>query len=67
MAEANRLGIQKITLEVRDSNTAARNLYEKLGFVSVGRRKRYYSDNNEDAIIMWNLNIGKVLEAKQGD
>ena len=65
MAEANRLGIQKITLEVRDSNTAARNLYEKLGFVSVGRRKRYYSDNNEDAIIMWNLNIGKVLEAKQ--
>ncbi|WP_232699931.1 ribosomal protein S18-alanine N-acetyltransferase [Brevibacillus daliensis] len=46
-------GGEKMTLEVRPSNTVARHLYEKLGFEEQGRRKRYYSDNNEDAIIMW--------------
>ena len=40
------------TLEVRASNTPARNLYGKFGFKKVGRRKRYYHDNREDAIIM---------------
>ncbi len=42
-----------LTLEVRESNAVALNLYTKLGFKSVGKRKNYYSDNNEDAIIMW--------------
>ncbi|MCK9907331.1 ribosomal protein S18-alanine N-acetyltransferase, partial [Frankia sp. Cpl3] len=46
-------GAVKMTLEVRPSNTAARNLYAKLGFKDQGRRKNYYSDNNEDAMIMW--------------
>jgi ribosomal-protein-alanine N-acetyltransferase len=41
-----------VTLEVRVSNTRAQNLYTKYGFVVVGRRKRYYHDNNEDALIM---------------
>ena len=41
-----------VTLEVRASNDAARRLYEKYGFANVGRRVRYYTDNNEDAIIM---------------
>ncbi len=41
-----------VTLEVRLSNSAAQNLYEKYGFEYVGRRKRYYRDNNEDAHIM---------------
>ena len=41
-----------VTLEVRASNDAARRLYEKYGFNNVGRRVRYYTDNNEDAIIM---------------
>jgi ribosomal-protein-alanine N-acetyltransferase len=41
-----------ITLEVRASNTAARRLYEKYGFAQAGVRKRYYSDNHEDAVIM---------------
>ena len=40
------------TLEVRLSNLAARRLYEKFGFRPVGIRPRYYSDNNEDALIM---------------
>lgn len=43
---------QNITLEVRPSNEAAMGLYKKLGFTVTGRRKNYYSDNNEDAIIM---------------
>jgi len=41
-----------ITLEVRVSNTRAQNLYQKYGFTVVGRRKGYYSDNGEDALIM---------------
>lgn len=41
-----------VTLEVRRSNTAAQALYEKYRFLKVGVRRRYYSDNHEDAIIM---------------
>ncbi len=41
-----------VTLEVRASNDAAQLLYEKYGFAKVGLRKRYYTDNNEDAVIM---------------
>ena len=40
------------TLEVRVSNRTAQSLYKKYGFNEVGIRKRYYSDNNEDAYIM---------------
>lgn len=50
-------GMKRMTLEVRVSNTVAQNLYHKLGFYKVGTRKGYYTDNNEDAYIMWaNLN-----------
>lgn len=42
-----------ITLEVRVSNLVAQNLYRKYGFRQVGVRPRYYSDNNEDAYVMW--------------
>jgi ribosomal-protein-alanine N-acetyltransferase len=41
-----------VTLEVRVSNTVAQNLYYKYGFHAVGVRRRYYQDNQEDAIIM---------------
>jgi len=61
MMEARRMGIDRMTLEVRASNIAAQNLYKKLGFVEVGVRKGYYSDNNEDAIIMWNFSISRTL------
>ncbi|WP_409344151.1 ribosomal protein S18-alanine N-acetyltransferase [Paenibacillus sp. MBLB4367] len=53
MKTARFFGAVKMTLEVRVSNRVAQNLYEKLGFRASGLRKAYYSDNNEDAIIMW--------------
>ncbi len=46
------LGSQMITLEVRISNAIAQALYLKYGFIIVGKRIRYYSDNNEDALLM---------------
>ena len=46
-----------ITLEVRASNISAQNLYSKFGFIQEGLRKRYYEDNNEDAIILWKRDI----------
>lgn len=49
--------IKYITLEVRASNTPAISLYEKYGFKSLGTRKGYYQNNNEDALIMWTENI----------
>lgn len=48
----HRLGVQKIFLEVRESNVPARALYEKNGFVVAGRRKKYYSRPEEDALVM---------------
>ena len=42
-----------ITLEVRVSNIPAQNLYKKFNFKEEGIRKKYYSDNGEDAMIMW--------------
>jgi [ribosomal protein S18]-alanine N-acetyltransferase len=48
-------GAHEATLEVRLSNLAARRLYEKYGFRPVGLRPRYYSDDNEDALIMTTL------------
>ena len=49
--------IKYLTLEVRVSNVPAIRLYEKYGFQSLGTRKGYYQDNNEDALIMWTENI----------
>ena len=48
-----------LTLEVRVTNTAAQALYRKYGFTAHGTRKRYYSDNNEDALIMWSPALGE--------
>ncbi len=50
MLELNFYGM---TLEVRVSNVRAQALYQKFGFESEGLRKSYYSDNGEDAIMMW--------------
>jgi [ribosomal protein S18]-alanine N-acetyltransferase len=51
--EAIRRQARWVTLEVRVSNASAQALYEKYGFTRQGVRKRYYSDNGEDAYIMW--------------
>ena len=50
-------GATAITLEVRPSNTAALKLYKSFGLRSVGRRRGYYLDNGEDALIMWNTRL----------
>jgi ribosomal-protein-alanine N-acetyltransferase len=46
----------RFTLEVRVSNMAAIAMYEQIGFRSAGRRRSYYHDNGEDALIMWFAN-----------
>ncbi|RAL22031.1 ribosomal protein S18-alanine N-acetyltransferase [Thermoflavimicrobium daqui] len=53
METAKMLGANKMTLEVRVSNHIAQSLYKKMGFVPSGIRPKYYSDNQEDALIMW--------------
>lgn len=51
------LGARWVTLEVRNSNDHAIRLYEAFGFKCIGRRRGYYTDNGEDAIIMWSDSI----------
>lgn len=50
---AHQRGLERATLEVRVSNEMAIALYEKFGFRAAGRRKRYYQDTGEDALVMW--------------
>jgi len=53
MADAMACGARKMTLEVRVSNDTAKSLYRKLGFQEGGIRRGYYTDNHEDAIVMF--------------
>lgn len=55
--EAMRRGATWLTLEVRVSNDVAQDLYRKYGFAVQGTRRRYYSDNNEDAYVMWSRSL----------
>lgn len=50
---AQQQGAVMMTLEVRVSNDVAQNLYRKLGFKNGGIRKGYYTDDHEDALVMW--------------
>jgi [ribosomal protein S18]-alanine N-acetyltransferase len=50
---AKERGAKTMTLEVRMSNMIAQSLYRKLGFQGGAIRKRYYTDNQEDALVMW--------------
>ena len=52
-------GCKLVTLEVRSGNEAAMELYKKLGFREVGRRKGYYAKGGEDAVLM-DLDLGKI-------
>ncbi len=52
MEEARRRGVTHFSLEVRESNSPAIRLYEKLGFRAVGKRPRFYTDPAEAALVM---------------
>ncbi|QJA06942.1 ribosomal-protein-alanine N-acetyltransferase [Thermosulfurimonas marina] len=54
-------GVRRVWLEVREGNRVAQRLYRSLGFVVVGRRKGYYPDTGEDALIM-GLSLTQALE-----
>lgn len=53
LEQGKQMGIESFFLEVRQSNLAARRLYEKLGFSGNGIRKNFYEKPREDAVIMW--------------
>jgi ribosomal-protein-alanine N-acetyltransferase len=63
--EALDLGAERLTLEVRVSNNVAQQLYLKYGFEPVGYRKRYYTDNGEDAMLMTTPPIREVEYQQQ--
>ncbi len=55
---------EQYTLEVRTSNGAAIEMYEGFGFRSAGRRRAYYHDNREDALIMWRTAPDRAAASK---
>ncbi|HEY9644649.1 MAG TPA: ribosomal protein S18-alanine N-acetyltransferase [Coleofasciculaceae cyanobacterium] len=70
LASAHQRGLEWATLEVRASNQAAVSLYRKFGFEEVGKRRSYYQDNGEDALILWRKGLqhsefAQVLEEWQ--
>ncbi len=60
LQEAARAGARGATLEVRASNVPALRLYERLGFVAEGRRRAYYTNPVEDALILWRHDLGPI-------
>jgi ribosomal-protein-alanine N-acetyltransferase len=60
-------GVRTATLEVRHSNVAAQALYSQFGFTVAGRRRAYYHDNNEDALLMTALDLDPSRLAREGD
>lgn len=57
-------GVACMTLEVRQSNDVAKRLYESLGFAARGLRRQYYTDTQEDAVIMWLDDLEKHMDKK---
>lgn len=53
LARLRERGVHDVYLEVRESNTVARRLYESFGFREIGRRRRYYRRPVEDAVVLW--------------
>lgn len=64
ITRAKKMGTRYMTLEVRESNVMAQNLYRRFGFSEVGKRRGYYIDNNEDAVIMWSGDIQNANNKK---
>lgn len=63
LADAVRQGADKATLEVRRSNEAARQLYERFGFETTAVRTNYYRDPVEDALILWRHHLASAVES----
>jgi len=51
LAQLEAAGVREVWLEVRETNRAAQNLYQRRGFAAVGRRPRYYKNPREDALV----------------
>jgi ribosomal-protein-alanine N-acetyltransferase len=64
LRDAIQLKLEWATLEVKPSNQAARSLYQKFGFTEAGRRRRYYKDTGEDALILWRKGL-QTLEFEE--
>ena len=62
MQVAASFGAEMMTLEVREHNTVAQRMYAGMDFLQQGRRKRYYSDTGEDALLLWNRNMLDTIE-----
>jgi ribosomal-protein-alanine N-acetyltransferase len=62
MRAAASFGAEMMTLEVREHNTVAQKMYEEMDFMQQGRRKRYYTDTGEDALLLWNRNMHDTIE-----
>lgn len=65
--QAQAMGAQAVSLEVRVTNWGAQRMYARFGFRPVGVRKNYYQETNEDAVVMWTEDIlaaeyGRLLE-----
>jgi ribosomal-protein-alanine N-acetyltransferase len=57
LSDVTAAGATQATLEVRRSNEAALSLYDRLGFIIAGLRPNYYSQPEEDGLILWNVNL----------
>jgi len=58
--EAMKRGAKRTTLEVRQSNQVAQSLYRKYGFIPAAIRRAYYTDNHENAVVMWIDNMNEA-------
>ncbi len=65
VADARDAGMEALTLEVRVSNRAALELYRRFGFAPSGIRPNYYSDSNEDALVMWRHDLAGATDPRE--
>ena len=62
MVKALECGAERMTLEVRETNVRAQNLYYSFDFEKEGFRKRYYEDTGEGAYLLWNQDLSATVE-----
>jgi ribosomal-protein-alanine N-acetyltransferase len=65
LKDAAKRKLERATLEVKETNHIALSLYEKFGFKIAGRRKNYYQQTGEDALILWRGNLTKLELAER--